>query len=494
MIALGIEFLAGRFHANPWDRGTNDGDVDWPPAPWRLLRAITAGWYRSGRPDRATFISLLDRIAIPPVYRLPQASAGHTRHYMPLGTMKNRNQETTLVLDSFLALDRDHGAAAYAFWPRVDLTPEQHSVLEQCCALVGYLGRAESWCLMHVTETVPGDDGRELVDLASNTRGDGPTVRRLAAGELLHGEALLRSLSETTAEMRKARRLMPVGAVWVEYRLPPDFLMVREQYEREERVHPVFGPTLLRFALDRGKRTPRPSIKDAILFAERLRSAAIERLSKKEGEPATLRLAGKAGDGTPNEGHGHPYFLAFDAEGRGEIDGIDVWFPSGCTHPEYRAVTSITMLYERAFYGDDFPVTFIGAIERPRAHSWQSATPILLDRFPKLRGTNGSRRIIDAPGEQISAMVQRATGQVARVEVWPPGRGIERRRGGHLRVDAFRRTRPHKRLPPLPIAAATLYFDEPVEGPIALGRLAHFGLGKFEPAEGDLEAISPRPT
>ncbi len=282
--------------------------------------------------------------------------------------------------------------------------------------------------------------------------------------------------------MRKARRLMPAGAAWAEYRLPPEFLMVREQFERAERMQTVFGPTLLRFALERGGHSPRPSLGDALVFAELTRAAAISRLSKREGEPATHRLAGKAEDGSKREGHDHPYFLPFDADGRGQIDGIDVWFPGGCTHPEYMALTSISMLCERVVYDDDFPLTFIGAIERQQSRTWTSATPIVLERFPKVRGTNGSRRIVDAPEHQVAEMVGRAVGVPARVDIWQPGRGIERKRGGHMRIDAFRRSRMRKPSSPLPVVAASLHFEEPVSGPIALGSLAHFGLGRFEPA------------
>ena len=484
MIALGIEFLAGRFHANPWDRGTNDGEVEWPPSPWRLLRAITAGWYRAGAPDRDRFTLLLDRLTEAPIYSLPRAAAGHSRHYMPLGTFKNGKPEMTLVIDSFIALERDREpvATAYAFWPQVELTNEERALLERCCALISYLGRAESWCAVQVADGVPAVNGLHSVDLASRDTTNGPTVRRLAAGPSLRGEGLLQALSETTAEMRRARRLVPRGTAWVEYRLPPDFLMVREQFERQERTQAVFGPMLLRFALERGEHSPRPSIKDAVVFGELMRAAAISRLSDRMGEPATHRLAGKAENGSRREGHDHPYFLPQDVGGRGEIGGIDVWFPQGCTHAEYVAVSSVPVLRERVVYRDDFPVTFLGVAERPRSRTWASATPIVLERFPKRRGPGGAQ-VIDGAEEQVAEMAGRL-GVPATLEIWDRGRGIERSHGGNLRIDAFRRVRMRKPSPPLPVVAATLHFNEPVEGPIVLGRLAHFGLGRFEPASG----------
>lgn len=88
----------------------------------------------------------------------------------------------------------------------------------------------------------------------------------------------------------------------------------------------------------------------------------------------------------------------------------------------------------------------------------------------------------------MELMVGRITSHKAQIELWPPTRGIERARGGHERLDAFRKTRTRKNMPPLPAVGATLRFDEPVQGPIVLGRLAHFGLGRFEPVE-ELESV-----
>ena len=47
MIAIKLRFLAGRFHATPWGRHVNEGVVEWPPSPWRLLRALAATFYRA---------------------------------------------------------------------------------------------------------------------------------------------------------------------------------------------------------------------------------------------------------------------------------------------------------------------------------------------------------------------------------------------------------------------------------------------------------------
>ncbi|HVA27253.1 MAG TPA: type I-U CRISPR-associated protein Csb2 [Candidatus Baltobacteraceae bacterium] len=484
MIALRIEFLAGRFHANPWDRGTNEGEVEWPPSPWRMLRAITAGWHRSGATDRDTLLRLLDALAEPPVYYLPRATAGHSRHYVPLGGLKNGKPEKTLMLDSFLALEsgRESVATAYVAWPRTMLDAEERALLERACGYIGYIGRAESWCAIGVVDAPDLRGDLAMVDLASRSDSAGPTVRRLAAGADLRGTGLLRSLSETTGEMRRARRLVPPGTAWVEYRLPDDYLLVREQYEAREREELAFGPTILRFTLERTASSVRPSISQAVSVAEVMRRAAMSRYSDMSGGTATTRLAGKNEAGSAKrEGHDHPFYLPADSDGTGSIDRIDVWFPHGCSHGEYRAVTSIDALKDRFVFDGELALTFLGNVEPPRGRVWRTATPVVLDRFPKVRGTNGSRRVVDSPDEQLRAMMARRLDEPCTVEMWPQSETVPRRGGHGMRLDAFRRARRGERASH-PVAGATLEFEQEVVGPIVLGRLAHFGLGQFDPS------------
>lgn len=40
--SISIRFLTGRAHLHPWDTHHSEGRVDWPPSPWRLLRALVA--------------------------------------------------------------------------------------------------------------------------------------------------------------------------------------------------------------------------------------------------------------------------------------------------------------------------------------------------------------------------------------------------------------------------------------------------------------------
>jgi CRISPR-associated protein Csb2 len=476
-----MDFLAGQFHANPWDRGTNEGEIEWPPAPWRLLRAIVAGWHRSGASDREMLLRVLDALSEPPLFDLPAAASGHTRHHVVSGGIDGSKPERTLMLDSFVALERgrEHGTHAYAIWPNVELDADERRLLESCCSVIRYLGRAESWCEVSLVDEVPDAAGRYRVDLASRENGEGPVVRRLAVGASLRGAGLLRALNELTGDMRRAHRtMMPQGTVWVEYRLPLDFGWASEQALQRDLRQTVFPPSILRFALD-AEDGVLPPITDAVTVAEKMRQAAIKRHSASNGTPASKRIAGKCEDGNERrEGHDHPFFLPLDGQDRGVVDGLDVWLPAGCTHDEFRALTGIRAIWDTLVLTGRFAVTYLGRVEPEAGLRWTTATPVVLDRFPKRRGPGGSV-VIDAAEEQLERALQRRGFPHARIVVWSPRQTIPHRLGGQTRLNAFRRARTGERTAH-PAVGATITFDEPVDGPIVLGRLAHFGLGRFE--------------
>ena len=69
---LAFRFPLGRYHANPWDRAVNEGASEWPPSPWRLLRALVATWHTRW-PDlpAAVLDAVLDALGDPPSYQTP---------------------------------------------------------------------------------------------------------------------------------------------------------------------------------------------------------------------------------------------------------------------------------------------------------------------------------------------------------------------------------------------------------------------------------------
>src|SRR5947207_6679134 len=87
-VPVALTFPAGRFHATPWGHHVNEGLPEWPPSPWRLLRALVAVWKRklSGLSQDLVEQVLTALGSQPPAFHLPPATLAHTRHYMALGS------------------------------------------------------------------------------------------------------------------------------------------------------------------------------------------------------------------------------------------------------------------------------------------------------------------------------------------------------------------------------------------------------------------------
>ena len=84
MTTIELKFPAHRFHATPWGRHVNEGAVEWPPSPYRLVRALYDAWKRKHRevPEAAMDELLRALAADAPGYRLPATTAAHTRSYL----------------------------------------------------------------------------------------------------------------------------------------------------------------------------------------------------------------------------------------------------------------------------------------------------------------------------------------------------------------------------------------------------------------------------
>jgi CRISPR-associated protein Csb2 len=170
MPTLLFRFPGRRYHATPWGHHVNEGLVEWPPSPWRVLRALLSvgytalGWsaafnepWRSSPP--ATARSLIGKLAsVLPVYSLPRAVGTHSRHFMPVARFKGGREHTTLVFDTWAQIDDGELTIAWD----VALEPEESQLLVELVAHLGYLGRSESWISARVAD---GDEvKRTIVD------------------------------------------------------------------------------------------------------------------------------------------------------------------------------------------------------------------------------------------------------------------------------------------------------------------------------------------
>ena len=143
MLRIDLNLLAGRFHATPWGRHVNEGEPEWPPSPWRLLRALVSSWKRTAPHLTAEELQpLFTKLAQPPSFHLPGAVAGHTRHYMP-----QANNKKLLVHDPHIKVARNDSGEfcpVTILWEEVELTETEEGLLDRLLLGVCYFGRAES--------------------------------------------------------------------------------------------------------------------------------------------------------------------------------------------------------------------------------------------------------------------------------------------------------------------------------------------------------------
>lgn len=460
MIGLAIRFDLGRYHATPWGSNVNDASVEWPPSPWRVLRALYAVSRSNLRAAEhgAAIDDALARLVVagPPSYRLPASAPHHTRHYLPSRAYRSgsHGKDTDKVLDGFLAIDRD---AELTVWWDADLKDEELAGLEAAAAALGYLGRSESVCSAHVVVARTADEIHAR-PITEDAPADDPVVSLLCPTT----DDPLSAVTISVTELRKRRLLEPPGSEWLDY-------AVRLPAPAAARPKPSERPTLARFRVHGGSR---PSMHDAVAVTSHLRSALQGRYGRENDNAVSSVFSGRS-DGAPRtDQHRHAHYLATPGSDGRRIDHVVVWAPEGFGSKEIAALAGLTELRMRETAPLRLALTAIGMTDEMRlesllgpAHAWRSLTPFALNRHSKRRGG----RVVDGPLDQIRReLVARGFPEPESIElIRGPWLEYRRVRSGRSRLEAPR------------VVGARIAFPEPVRGPIALGALSHFGLGLF---------------
>ena len=467
MIQLALRFPAGRFHATPWGHHVNEGVAEWPPAPWRLLRALVSSLHLGGAsgPERNVAYSAVRKLAAPPSFLLPPAVVAHTRHYLALNQIER--SKTTLTFDTFVALDP--ASELVVLWPAA-LEPEERAALAGLVARVRYLGRAEAWCDMELKEdsATPEpncvvSDGRAALDKE--------TVRVLCATP----EVSEADLERTTAELQRDGWSDPPGTRWVFYHRLADALRSRVT---PATVTSPAGETSTVAELALGGPVL-PLFTDAVKVAETVRRAALY-----HHQAPSRTLSGKDTDGRPLVGqHRHAHFVP-DRCGTNRVKRVLVWAPEGFTPAEERAIGSISYLRLKDDGGDPINVVFNGAGQPSsfrqvsrlfrRARVWASVTPFVLPRHSKKGRENPEDQLVrelEIRGFPRPVRVRRIVGAALS----DPAAGDS----GRCRWVEFDLRRRH-RWPTTGAFGFEIAFDVDQEGPILLGFGSHYGLGQFE--------------
>ncbi|MCI0440126.1 MAG: type I-U CRISPR-associated protein Csb2 [Chloroflexi bacterium] len=485
MIAIAFKFNANRYHATQWGRHVNEGVLEWPPSPWRILRCLVSTWRRT-LPDTSLdeVFPILQALANElPSFRLPPAAAAHTRHYMPL--FEGNAPKSAMVIDSFIAIQPE--GELVAVWPDTELAPVQKATLASILGNLWYLGRAESWCEARLMESASGVEiNSRPLENGVLPSGDVDAVRVLvpATGRPLH----MIDLCVETGELRSGGRIDPPGAQWVLYTRPSDCFSPR--YGSTSYGNRVSN--VVRFAVSGAVR---PLVTDAMQIAELARRSAMSQYGRANQDAASPTLSGKAASGAPLTDHQHAFYLPTDEDEDGKIDHLTVWAPRGFDDSELDALSSMRMLnpgggrppLQLVFQSCGVEDEYRKDVSIFREFStWRSITPFVLNRHVKLRGPKDSKQFVDGPEDQLRKEIQRRnsiTASLEHVEVKAPQHPIELKNARGFRPIEFYRWRRNGGGHGQGTYNFRIVFDAPVAGPIALGYACHFGLGLFVPDE-----------
>jgi CRISPR-associated protein Csb2 len=520
-----LRFPGGRYHATPGGHHVNEGLVEWPPSPWRLVRALIACGYSTQHwdevpPEGRRLVETLSSAL--PEYRLPRAALGHSRHYMPTTKMKDGREETTLVLDTFADVG---DGALWVRWPtKVDADTQR--LFDVLVGHLGYLGRSESWVLgesisdeaalplaghafPHSDRTRPRRDFEQIALCAPDVPNDYATWRKNEVEAAIKELNLPAGRKPTQAQQKKIDSIQSAYPADLVDCLQRDTAWWKAQrwsrapgirsvlYWREGNALEVSPPSsprvpsgyraemmILALTTPSGSTSALPSVTRTLPQAELLHRALVSKLGF-DGEPCA-EIIGRNETGAPLKGHRHSHLLPIDLDGDGRLDHIVVFAPMGLGARAQHAVRNLRRTYTKRGVGElQVAVAGVGALHDLRAiggglsgavdellgpttgaASWVTTTPFVPPRHLKKTGRSS---LVG----QVEAELSVRGFPSAKVSVldWT---------GETLALRQFVRRRQRGPQPPLDIGfAIRLLFDSPVVGPICLGYGSHFGLGLF---------------
>lgn len=529
MPTMVLRFPGGRYHATPGGHHVNEGLVEWPPSPWRLLRALLACGYSTQHwsevpPEGRRLIEALSGTL--PEYSLPPVALGHSRHYMPITKLDGGREGTTLVLDAFAEVG---GGELWVRWA-TRLEDETQRLFDVLVANLGYLGRSESWvlgesisdetpfpqvgrCFPHSNEARPGRGFEQIAVSTVESAHAYETWRRAEVEAAIRDLGLPEQKHPTKTQQKKLDAVQSAYPVDLVDCLQRDSAWWRAQkwsrapgmrsalYWREVgalEVVPASSPRvagarrvemmLLALTTPSGSKSALPSVTRTLPQAELLREALVSKLGV-GGEPCP-EIVGRDGTGMPLRGHAHAHVLPVDLDDDGRLDHIVVFAPMGLGACAQHAVRSLRRTYMKGGVGElQVAVAGVGSLSDFRsigsgmsmavdellgpvngAASWSTATPFVPPRHLK---KNGRYSIVGQIEEELL------------VRGLPPARvELLEWTSETLGLRHFVRRRRRGPQPPIDIGfAVRLLFERPVAGPLCLGYGSHFGLGRFRAIE-----------
>ncbi|MFZ9752445.1 MAG: type I-G CRISPR-associated protein Csb2 [Cyanobium sp.] len=363
---LRITLLSGRYGATPWDRSEFEGQVEYPPSPWRLLRAILHGAFllsseRDQLPEGVG--AMVETLAAcQPSYHLPFGEFGQIRGFRPVygkepvppletfgGGYSHAQGKRRSFIDSFLQLGA--GTAIHVTWP-VDLSADQRSLLGDCLAGLSYLGRAEYPALWQLVPAMP--EANCCPDPAGTLQVLGSQPDGVISGLLIN--------PQTARE--QGRQALP-GQQWLSYRYCPDRQAPRLGGSEAAAVNHALFACLAH---------PSLPATAGLAWTDRLHRALLQRC------PVSALFSGMVA-GQPLGEDQRAWYRWHETED--SITALEVVSPQPFSEAEIEALQQLRRLYGRG--GVEVPLRLmqLDAMPLKRACRLLTATPMLLYTTPR---------------------------------------------------------------------------------------------------------------
>jgi len=199
MLAIQIKFTTGRYYARSW----SDSGAEWPPSPYRILRAVIAAWkYNLSEISEDIVRSIIQLLSSErPLFVLP------TTHVCVEGEPRKNKAEQYVSINS--------QRCVYVIWPSVCPSPQQKSILKKIVGHIHYLGRTKSWCTIDLARRISRDPNCTPADIKTD-------VNCVKDVLLPSSNVDLDDLYTVSREMRKSEPILPTGSKYVKYHIKMD--------------------------------------------------------------------------------------------------------------------------------------------------------------------------------------------------------------------------------------------------------------------------------
>ena len=517
MVRIALRFPAGVYRAQSVD---DFAAPEWPPHPVRLIAALVAAANRRPHGDSAAATAVLDRLAGAPAPQIVAdrlatleqsdgegllaplrgasrwAPRNHSRNELSAGlSPRDLGRGRAEVFKVGVAV----GDRPVAFeWPDLDLEPDALSELVRLAEDVTVVGTSASPVIVSVTDDAPGDRVPRWTPTRTEARRADDRIVRVATANLretLDGWHDRRALATT-------RTGEPAVAPYV----PPPTLGVPLPYrhttdaanDAPRLLDPQWWGDVVVLAVDREASEAAPRAVAAYAFGRATRSALLSTFADvgEEGEaPAVLR-------GRGSEPHAAFVALSFvDAErADGRTLGLALILPhvarlADVPHQRLAVERGLLRLVTDPGIvvavpgvggvrlrvpppGRQPPATLREAPLRGPSATWSTVTPIVHSRWQARKGARGLLEQLTAECRDVGLPAP-ARVSVRREPRFRGAPALVRRQGLPEGWEGLLRG-PHAHL--------DLEFDQPIAGPVLLGRARHFGLGLCRPYDPRPEA------